>query len=406
MRIEPPPSLAWASVTIPAATAAAAPPLEPPLERPGSQGLRVAPWASGSVVGRIPSSGVFVRPRITKPASRKRRASQVSSDSVQSRSRRKAMPSCMGSPAVWQARSLTRKGTPRNGPSAGSLASAFSKSGWITAFSSPSRASMRAMAASASSRGEASPERTSSACAVASTSSRSLQPPSNSGNPIGFWYFHPMEPVSAPPHRHKKQGSLENPEVIENVPGHIIPIIEREFDDFDNEAEKFLAGDTRRGPVHRLPAQAGRVRPAPGRRADVPHQAADGRGHARAARGVRRCGGGVRPAEQGPHHHAPEHPDPPHPAARDGRADPQGLRLRPLLARGLRQHGAQRHRRPVGGRDRGRAVRHHPLRGRVRALLRAPPHHAADAAQGQDGLHRHRRGPRHHRHPRHRVHPA
>ena len=53
-----------------------------------------------------------------------------------------------------------------------------------------------------------------------------------------------MEPVSAPPHRHKKPGSLENPEVIENVPGHIIPIIEREFDDFDNEAEKFLAGDT------------------------------------------------------------------------------------------------------------------------------------------------------------------
>src|SRR6476620_909554 len=36
-------------------------------------------------------------------------------------------------------------------------------------------------------------------------------------------------------------GSLENPETYENVPGHIIPIIEREFDDFDNEAEAFLA---------------------------------------------------------------------------------------------------------------------------------------------------------------------
>jgi sulfite reductase beta subunit-like hemoprotein len=36
-------------------------------------------------------------------------------------------------------------------------------------------------------------------------------------------------------------GSLENPEAYENVPGHIIPIIEREFDDFDNEAEEFLA---------------------------------------------------------------------------------------------------------------------------------------------------------------------
>jgi sulfite reductase beta subunit-like hemoprotein len=41
-----------------------------------------------------------------------------------------------------------------------------------------------------------------------------------------------------------KLGSLENPEVYENVPGYLIPIIEREFDDFDNEADKFLAGDT------------------------------------------------------------------------------------------------------------------------------------------------------------------
>ncbi|HVY97316.1 MAG TPA: nitrite/sulfite reductase [Solirubrobacterales bacterium] len=38
-------------------------------------------------------------------------------------------------------------------------------------------------------------------------------------------------------------GSLENPETYANVPGHIIPIIEREFDDFDNEAEQFLAGE-------------------------------------------------------------------------------------------------------------------------------------------------------------------
>jgi sulfite reductase beta subunit-like hemoprotein len=36
-------------------------------------------------------------------------------------------------------------------------------------------------------------------------------------------------------------GTLENPESYENVPGHISPIIEREFDDFDNEAEAFLA---------------------------------------------------------------------------------------------------------------------------------------------------------------------
>src|SRR5215211_3850552 len=38
-------------------------------------------------------------------------------------------------------------------------------------------------------------------------------------------------------------GSLENPEVYEDVPGHVLPIIEREFDDFDNEAQKFLSGE-------------------------------------------------------------------------------------------------------------------------------------------------------------------
>jgi sulfite reductase beta subunit-like hemoprotein len=52
-----------------------------------------------------------------------------------------------------------------------------------------------------------------------------------------------MEPVSAPARKGRK-GSLDNPEVYENVPGHVIPIIEREFDDFDNEAEQFLAGKT------------------------------------------------------------------------------------------------------------------------------------------------------------------
>jgi len=48
-----------------------------------------------------------------------------------------------------------------------------------------------------------------------------------------------MEPSSV-----GRKGTLENPEVYENVPGHIIPAIAQEFDDFDNEAEKFLAGDT------------------------------------------------------------------------------------------------------------------------------------------------------------------
>ncbi len=40
-----------------------------------------------------------------------------------------------------------------------------------------------------------------------------------------------------------KLGSLTNPEVYENVPGHLIPAIEREFDDFDTEAGSFLRGE-------------------------------------------------------------------------------------------------------------------------------------------------------------------
>ena len=66
-----------------------------------------------------------------------------------------------------------------------------------------------------------------------------------------------MEPVSTPPRQTEldqaigkeqrgkgRPGSLENPESYENVPGNVIPIIEREFDDFDTEAEKFLDGQT------------------------------------------------------------------------------------------------------------------------------------------------------------------
>ena len=48
-----------------------------------------------------------------------------------------------------------------------------------------------------------------------------------------------MEPTSVS----GRQGTLENPEVREDVPGHVIPIIEREFDDFDTESTSYLRGD-------------------------------------------------------------------------------------------------------------------------------------------------------------------
>src|SRR5262245_50507520 len=51
MRIEPPPSPPCATGTIPEATAAAAPPLEPPGVRRTSQGFLVAPNKTGSVTG-------------------------------------------------------------------------------------------------------------------------------------------------------------------------------------------------------------------------------------------------------------------------------------------------------------------------------------------------------------------
>jgi sulfite reductase beta subunit-like hemoprotein len=51
-----------------------------------------------------------------------------------------------------------------------------------------------------------------------------------------------MEPASIPATK-KGRGSIEDPEVLDNVPGHIIPILEREFDDFDTTSAKFLRGE-------------------------------------------------------------------------------------------------------------------------------------------------------------------
>jgi sulfite reductase beta subunit-like hemoprotein len=48
-----------------------------------------------------------------------------------------------------------------------------------------------------------------------------------------------MESASPPAQR----GTLEDPEVLQNVPGHVIPILQHEFDDFKTEAGKFLQGD-------------------------------------------------------------------------------------------------------------------------------------------------------------------
>ncbi len=48
-----------------------------------------------------------------------------------------------------------------------------------------------------------------------------------------------MESASPPAQR----GTLEDPEILQHVPGHVIPILQREYDDFKTEAQKFIQGD-------------------------------------------------------------------------------------------------------------------------------------------------------------------
>ncbi len=55
-----------------------------------------------------------------------------------------------------------------------------------------------------------------------------------------------MEPASLDNAKTKspRSGSLENPELLESVPGHVIPILQREFDDFDTESTRYLKGQS------------------------------------------------------------------------------------------------------------------------------------------------------------------
>src|SRR5258708_36425251 len=70
IRIDPPPSLAWAAGTTPPATAADAPPEDPPGVRSRFHGLRAGPKRAGSVTGSRPNSGVLVLPMSTRPPRR------------------------------------------------------------------------------------------------------------------------------------------------------------------------------------------------------------------------------------------------------------------------------------------------------------------------------------------------
>src|SRR3954464_12038467 len=115
MRMEPRPSFAWASGTIPLATAAAEPPDDPPVECSVFHGLRAGGNDFGSVVTVVPNSGTLVRPSGTKPAARN--CSARKDVTGHGMSFNGPMPKAVGSPATVHPRSLNRIGTPLNGPS-------------------------------------------------------------------------------------------------------------------------------------------------------------------------------------------------------------------------------------------------------------------------------------------------
>src|SRR5699024_5760809 len=103
-----PPSLAPATGTTPAATAAAVPPEDPPGVLVTSHGLRVGGTPSGSVTPLVPNSDVAVRPKITSPASSQRSTtSELSCAGIFLSDRE---PALEGMPAYSCSRSFTRNG--------------------------------------------------------------------------------------------------------------------------------------------------------------------------------------------------------------------------------------------------------------------------------------------------------
>ena len=185
--------------------------------------------------------------------------------------------------------------------------------------------------------------------------------------------------------------------MLENVPGHVIPILEREFDDFDTESTRTSTGELEEDDFIRFRLKQGvygqrqpnvqmvRVKlPIGGVTPDQLDAFADV-----IERYVPLRKGHVTTRQNIQMHHIP--------------LDDAAKLIRELGDAGLSsREGCGNTMRNVTGDPRagvlrGRAVRHHALRRRLRALLRAPPDDAGDAAQGQDGVHGHRRGQRDHR---------
>src|SRR5579872_5013668 len=115
MRLDPPPSVPTPIGTSPAATEAAAPPLDPPQVRDKSHGLTVRPKSGASVKHLWPNSGVVVLPTRIAPAAFSRATAGESAAGTLAASATE--PNVVRTPAVLT-RSLTANGTPCSGPSA------------------------------------------------------------------------------------------------------------------------------------------------------------------------------------------------------------------------------------------------------------------------------------------------
>src|ERR687898_3107997 len=187
MRMEPTRSDPYWRKLIPAATAAAAPPEEPPGVRAGSHGLAVAPKSSLAVCPKSPSmKATLVLPTTTAPARRSRRTTVASA--LATWSRKAGLPQVVWSPATSKL-SLMVMGRPCSGPSwpprsvassaAAASARACSLRSSTTALSPGLTASIRASWASVSSRDESSRTRSIRATSVAGwvrMSSMALRP--------------------------------------------------------------------------------------------------------------------------------------------------------------------------------------------------------------------------------------
>src|SRR5215203_4901823 len=179
---EPPPSVPTASCPIPSATAAAAPPLEPPAVYPGAQGLPVNPVRGLSVTPFHPYSGVVVFPRRTAPCSRSRATTGASSYHSWSGSTIRD-PRSVGHPQVRKT-SFMEAGTPSRRPLGSPVRYRSSDSrAWASACSASTRqkaltrglySSIWRSAASVASTGESSRARYSFKSSVAGRKATSL----------------------------------------------------------------------------------------------------------------------------------------------------------------------------------------------------------------------------------------